>query len=205
VEGRAGQARDRAPDLIIGPQDLERVFLAVLGQRHFAGAVDQLTTDPGAAHPGERDVGAEAPGRLELRRGVRLEVVAGERQLRGARVPELTAATDRAVMKRVAQTVEAQGPPDHTITVKQDEQVARGVAAGVPRRPRRTVLSVWTPSDSAVSWNWISSALPSARIGSAPSISPSSRMVSIFSKLFEYVTEPPVRFPTGEPARLIEP
>ena len=30
-------------------------------------------------------------------------------------------------------------------------------------------------------------------------------MVSIFSRLLEYVTEPPVRFPTGEPARLIEP
>jgi hypothetical protein len=30
-------------------------------------------------------------------------------------------------------------------------------------------------------------------------------MVSIFSRLFEYVTEPPVRLPTGLPARLIEP
>jgi hypothetical protein len=30
-------------------------------------------------------------------------------------------------------------------------------------------------------------------------------MVSIFSRLLEYVTEQPVRFPTGEPARLIEP
>jgi hypothetical protein len=44
-----------------------------------------------------------------------------------------------------------------------------------------------------------------AMVGSAPSIRPSSRMVSIFSKLFEYVTEPPVRLPTGLPARLIEP
>jgi hypothetical protein len=30
-------------------------------------------------------------------------------------------------------------------------------------------------------------------------------MVSIFSRLLEYVTEPPVRLPTGLPARLIEP
>ena len=42
-------------------------------------------------------------------------------------------------------------------------------------------------------------------VGSAPSIRPSSRMVSIFSRLFEYVTEPPVRLPTGLPLRLIEP
>ena len=41
-------------------------------------------------------------------------------------------------------------------------------------------------------------------VGSAPSIRPSSRMVSIFSRWFEYVTVPPVRFPTGLPARLIE-
>jgi hypothetical protein len=30
-------------------------------------------------------------------------------------------------------------------------------------------------------------------------------MVSIFSRLLEQVTEPPVRFPTGDPARWIEP
>ena len=141
---RAGQAAYHA-DHGIAEQDLQVVLLAVLGQRHLARAVDQLTTDPGAALPGQRDVRAPAPGRLELRRGVRLEVVARERQLRGARVPELTAATDRAVMKRVPQTVEAQGPPGHTITVQQDEQVAHGVApvnTSVPRRPRRSVVSV---------------------------------------------------------------
>jgi hypothetical protein len=65
-----------------------------------------------------------------MHRGVRLEVVAREGQLRGAGVPELTAATDRAVMKRVPQTVEADGPPGHTCTVEQDEQVAHGVAPG---------------------------------------------------------------------------
>jgi hypothetical protein len=42
-------------------------------------------------------------------------------------------------------------------------------------------------------------------VGSAPSMRPSSRIVSIFSRLLEEFTAPPVRFPTGEPARLIDP
>ena len=33
-------------------------------------------------------------------------------------------------MERVPQTVEAEGPPGHTITVEQDEQVAHGMATG---------------------------------------------------------------------------
>jgi hypothetical protein len=47
--------------------------------------------------------------------------------------------------------------------------------------------------------------LSAAMVGSAPSIRLSSRMVSIFSRLFEQVTEPPVRLPAGLPVRLIEP
>jgi hypothetical protein len=52
--------------------------------------------------------------------------VARKRQQPGARVPELTAAADRTVVKGVPQTVEAQGPSGHTITAQQDEQVACG-------------------------------------------------------------------------------
>jgi hypothetical protein len=70
----------------------------------------------------------------------------------------------------------------------------------VDRRPP-AARSISVVSEKRTSIRPVSAAM----VGSAPSINPSSRMVSIFSRLFKYVTEPPVRFPTGEPARLIGP
>jgi hypothetical protein len=78
-----------------------------------------------------------------------------------------------------------------------DSVQANSRSTGVPPAARSiSVVSAKRTSIRPVS---------AAMVGSAPSIRSSSRMVSIFSRLLEYVTEPPVRFPTGEPARLIEP
>ena len=111
---RAGQTVDHA-DHGSAEQDLQVVPLAVLGQRHLAAAVDQLAADPGPPDPAEGDVRSPSASCGQLHRGVGLEIVAGERQLPGARVLEVL--VDHSEAERQV----------HLLGARLDERLALGI------------------------------------------------------------------------------
>ena len=126
-----------------GLKDLGRqAELLRTGIRTLGGALIGAATVGGLGALIDRSISAaDAIGKTADKIGVGVEAL---QELRFA--AELKAATDRTVMKRVAQTVEAERPPGHACAAQQDEQVARGVAAGehlgAAAPARRSVVSV---------------------------------------------------------------